>query len=331
VQQRELGRSGVRVSEIGLGCWGMSGSYGPVDESEAEATLHHALDIGVNFLDTADSYGDGHNESFIGRVLKGRREQFVLATKTGWIKKTESDGTSSLGVDCRPARLRSACDASLARLQMDRIDLYYLHRADPNVPIEESVGALAELVSEGKVRFIGLSEVSGETLRRAHAEHPVTALQSEYSLWTREAEATVLPVCQELGIAFVPFSPLGRGFLTGSVTDSQRLDPKDWRANNPRFSAVNLSKNTALLEPLNEIARTRNQTTSQIALAWVLSRGDSVIPIPGMKRRRHLIENVGAGAIALSPEELARLDAAFPTGVASGPRYSPDHARWSGV
>ena len=219
MERRALGTSGVQVSAIGLGCWGMSGSYGPADEAESVATLHHALDLGVDFIDTADSYGDdGHNESLIGRALEGRRHEFVLATKTGWVKRAGPDGKAAVGVDGRPERIRSACEASLARLRTDVIDLYYLHRVDPDVPVEESVGAMAELVAAGKVRFLGLSEVSEATLRRAHAVHPITALQSEYSLWTREPEATVMPACRELGIAFVPFSPLGRGFLTGAVT-----------------------------------------------------------------------------------------------------------------
>jgi aryl-alcohol dehydrogenase-like predicted oxidoreductase len=328
VQRRTLGRSGVVVSALGLGCWGMSGSYGAADEAEAQATLHHALDIGVNFLDTADSYGGGHNETLLGRTLKDRRGEFILATKTGWVKRVGPDGQTTDAIDCRPERLRSACEASLARLQTDVIDLYYLHRADKTVPIEESVGALAELVAEGKIRFIGLCEVSAETLRRAHAVHPVTALQSEYSLWTRDVEAALLPACEELGIGFVPFSPLGRGFLTATVTDRDRLDPNDWRAKNPRFSAENLSCNTALLTPLVEIAQARGLSPAQVALAWVLSRGEQIIPIPGTKRRSHLVENVAALEIALRPEELARLKSAFPPGAAVGERYTPEQARW---
>jgi aryl-alcohol dehydrogenase-like predicted oxidoreductase len=328
VERRELGRGGVPVSAIGLGCWGMSGSYGAADEAEARATLHHALDIGINLLDTADSYGSGHNESLLGRTLKERRGEFVLATKTGWVKRVGPDGKTTDGVDCSPQRLPSACEASLARLQTDVIDLYYLHRADKAVPIEESVGAVAELVAAGKVRFIGLCEVSAETLRRAHAVHPVTALQSEYSLWTRDAETTVLPVCEELGISFVPFSPLGRGFLTGTLTDANRFGPNDWRAKNPRFSPENLNRNTALLGPLVEIAQARGCTPAQVALAWVLSRGEHIIPIPGTKRRRHLDENVAALEIVLGPNELIRLETAFPPGAAAGERYTPEQARW---
>lgn len=330
MQRRALGKSGLHVSVIGLGCWGMSGSYGAADEAECIATLHRALDLGINFLDTADSYGDGHNEALLGRALEGRRHEFVLATKTGRVSREGPDGTTMLGIDGSPRRIRTACEASLARLRTDVIDLYYVHRADLLVPIEDSVGALAELVAAGKVRSIGLSEVSPETLRRAHAVHPVTALPSEYSLWSREPEATVLPACGELGIAFVPFSPLGRGFLTGTLTGREQIGPADWRATNPRFSAENLGRNAALLGPLGEVARARGLTPAQVALAWVLSRGANVIPIPGMKRRRHLEENVAAMEIELWPEELARLEAAFPPGVAAGERYSPEQVRGVG-
>jgi aryl-alcohol dehydrogenase-like predicted oxidoreductase len=329
--RRKLGRNGIEVSAIGLGCWGMSGSYGPADEAEAVATLHHALDLGVNFIDTADSYGDdGHNESLVGRTLAGRRVEFTLATKTGWVKRVGPDGLSAVDVDGRPDRIRSACDASLARLKTEVIDLYYLHRVDPEVSVEESVGAMADLVAAGKVRTLGLSEVSEATLRRAHAVHTITALQSEYSLWTREPEATVMPACRELGIAFVPFSPLGRGFLTGTVTGLEGIAPGDWRANNPRFSEENLARNVALLKPLEEVARSQGKTVAQVALAWVLSRGENVIPLPGMKRRVHLDENTAAVDIELSPEELNRLNAAFPPGAAAGDRYTPEVARWAG-
>lgn len=329
LQTRELGSSGVRVSAIGLGCWGMSGSYGAADEAESAATLNHAIDLGINLLDTADSYGkDGHNESLIGRTLKGRRREFLLATKTGWVTRPGPDGKPILGVDCRPERIKLACEASLKRLQTDVIDLYYLHRADPNVPIEESVGAVAELVSRGKVRFLGLSEVLPATLRRAHSVHPVKALQSEYSLWTRDVESTVLPVCAELGVSFLPFSPLGRGFLTATLTESDRFPEGDWRANNPRFSPENLARNRSLLTTLTSVASSHGCTPGQVALAWVLSRGDRVIPIPGTKRRSHLDENVRALDVNLSPEELSTLDAAFPPGVAAGARYTPEQAQW---
>ena len=329
--RRELGGSGIEVSAIGLGCWGMSGSYGPADEEESVATLHHALDLGVDFIDTADSYGeDGHNESLIGRALAGRRHQFVLATKTGWVKRDGPDGKTTVGVDGRPERIRLACESSLGRLKTEVIDLYYLHRLDPDVPVEDSVGAMAELVDAGKVRFIGLSEVSEATLRRAHAVHPITALQSEYSLWTREPEATVMPACRELGIAFVPFSPLGRGFLTGAVTGREGFGPGDWRANNPRFTDESIARNRALLRSLEEIAEAHGRTIAQVALAWVLGRREQVIPIPGMKRRAHLDENVAAVDITLTPEEMARLDAAFAPGAAAGERYTSDVARWAG-
>jgi aryl-alcohol dehydrogenase-like predicted oxidoreductase len=331
MKRRTLGASGFSISAIGLGCWGMSGSYGHADEAESVATLHHALDLGVDFIDTADSYGEGgHNESLIGRALEGRRHKFVLATKTGWVKRAGTHGPEVVGVDGRPERIRSACEASLARLRTDVIDLYYLHRVDPDVPVEESVGAMSELVVAGKVRFLGLSEVSEATLRRAHSAHPITALQSEYSLWTREPEATVMPVCRELGIAFVPFSPLARGFLTGAVTGRETIAPGDWRANNPRFASENLARNLSLLKPLEEIAQAHGAKPAQAALAWVLSRGEDVIPIPGMKRRSHLVENVAAVDIELAPEELARLDAAFPPGAAAGERYTPEVAKWAG-
>ncbi|QDV36892.1 General stress protein 69 [Tautonia plasticadhaerens] len=261
MRRRELGRSGVSVSAIGLGCWGMSGSYGPADEAESVATLHHALDLGITLIDTADSYGDdGHNERLIGRALQGRRHECVLATKIGIVRRAGPDGMAVVEVDGRPERIRSACEASLARLRTDVIDLYYLHRVDPDVPVEESVGAMADLVAVGKVRFLGLSEFSEATLRRAHAVHPITALQSEYSLWTREPEATVMPACRELGIAFVPFSPLGRGFLTGAVTGRDRIAAGDWRANNPRFADENLARNQALLRPLGEVAQAHGKT-----------------------------------------------------------------------
>ena len=330
MKTRELGGGGVRVSAIGLGCWGMSGSYGEADEAESAATLNHALDLGINLLDTADSYGKaGHNESLIGRTLNKRRREFLLASKTGWVERIGHDGTTTLGVDGRPERIKQACEASLVRLQTDVIDLYYLHRVDPNVPIEDSVGALSELVAQGKIRFIGLSEARAETLRRAHAVHPVTALQSEYSLWTRDAESTVMPACEELGVSFVPFSPLGRGFLTATLSnDPDQFAPEDWRANNPRFSAENLARNRELLATLTAIAESRACTPAQVALAWVLSRGERVIPIPGTKRRSHLEENVKALDVQLQPEEISTLDAAFPPGAASGDRYLPEHARW---
>ena len=257
-----------------------------------------------------------------------RRSEFILATKTGFARRKTPDGGTVVEVDGHPDRIRSACEASLSRLRTDVIDLYYLHRVDPNVPIEESVGAMAELVGEGKVRLLGLSEVSEATLRRAHAVHPIAALQSEYSLWTREPERTVMPVCRELGVAFVPFSPLGRGFLTGTLTDPKSLVKGDWRAGNARFADENLARNLSLLRPLEKIAQAHGAKPSQVALAWVLSRGDQVVPIPGMKRRTHLDENVAAVDLQLTPDDLARLDAAFPIGAAAGDRYNPEQARW---
>jgi aryl-alcohol dehydrogenase-like predicted oxidoreductase len=331
MEVRKLGAAGPEVSAIGLGCWGMSGSYGPADEAEATATIRLALDLGVTLIDTADSYGeDGHNESLVGRALAGRRERAILATKTGFLRRPGADGKPAVVVDARPDRIRAACEASLARLATDHIDLYYLHRADPGVPIEESIGAMADLVATGKVGAIGLSEVSVATLRRAHASHPIAAVQSEYSLWTRDPEAGILAACAELGVAFVPFSPLGRGFLTGAMTDPARLEAGDWRAGNERFSAGNLARNLELLGPLLEIARAHGARPGQVALAWVLSRGSQVVPIPGMKRRAHLEENVGAISLRLTPDDLARLDAAFPPGVAAGARYNSEQARWLG-
>lgn len=330
MQSRTLGGSGIAVSAIGLGCWGMSGAYGPADEPEAIATLHRALDLGLTLIDTADSYGDGHNETLIGTHLAPRRREFVLASKTGWVKRPTPSGGTEVGVDGRPDRIQRAVDASLGRLRTDMIDLYYLHRVDPDVPVEDSVGALSELVRAGKIRAIGLSEVSAATLRRTHAVHPITALQSEYSLWTRDPEQTVLPACRELGIAFVPFSPLGRGFLTGSVTNARDLPPGDWRIGNPRFQPSNLERNLALLQPLDAIARSLSATPAQVALAWVLHQGSDVIPIPGMKRRSHLEANLAAVDLSLTPEQLAQLDTTFAPGAIAGDRYTPEVARWAG-
>ncbi len=331
MHSRVLSRSGLEVSAIGLGCWGMSGSYGQADEDESVDTLRLALDLGITLIDTADSYGDGgHNELLVSRALEGRRRECVLATKTGFVRTTSPDGRTITTVDARPERIRSACEGSLTRLRTEVIDLYYLHRADPNVPIEDSVGAMSELVEAGKVRFLGLSEVAPETLRRGFSVHPIGALQAEYSLWTREAEATVLPVCHELGIAFVPFSPLGRGFLTSTITAPTHLAPGDWRATNPRFSPENLGQNARLLGPLDEMARSRSCSPGQVALAWILAQGEHVVPIPGTRRRAHLEENARAADIDLSSEEHARLDAAFPPGIASGARYNAEQIGFQG-
>ncbi|MFO0960392.1 MAG: aldo/keto reductase [Isosphaeraceae bacterium] len=327
IRRRRLGNTGAEVSAIGLGCWGMSGSYGAADDAESIATIRRALDLGIDLLDTAESYGEGHNEELIGRAIEGRRRDGFLASKTGVVKRKNPDGTETVVADGRPERIRAACDGSLKRLQVDMIDLYYLHRIDPNVPIEESVGAMAKLVDAGKARFLGLSEASEATLRRAHAVHPIAALQSEYSLWTRGPEADVMPACRQLGIAFVPFSPLGRGFFAGTLKDRTSIGPNDWRANNPRFLGENFEKNLALLGPLEAIARSRGVAPSRVALAWVLSKGEAVIPIPGMKRRSHLDENASAADLELNADEIARLDAAFPLGVAAGHRYTPEADR----
>lgn len=325
MKTRRLGESDVSVSAIGLGCWGMSGSYGPADEAESIATIHQAIDLGVTLIDTADSYGDdGHNELLVGRALDGLRSRCVLASKTGVVRTPEPD------IDGRPERIRPACEASLKRLKTDVIDLYYLHRVDANVPVEETVGAMGRLVEAGLVRFLGLSEVSEATLRRAHAVHPISALQSEYSLWTREPETAVMPACRELGISFVPFSPLGRGFLTGAVTDRKDLSAGDWRATNPRFDDENLRKNLALLRPLETIAERLGATSAQVALAWVLAQGDQVVPIPGMKSRAHLVDNVRAADLELSREDLATLGTTFTPGSVSGDRYTERFAGWAG-
>ncbi len=328
LRQRPLGNSGRTVSAIGLGCWGMSGSYGAADEQESAATLHHALDVGINFLDTADCYGDGHNESLLGRTLRQRRNEFVLATKTGFVSHTNEQGQTATRVNGQPERIAAACDASLQRLRTDYIDLYYLHRVDPTVPIEDSVGALAELVTAGKVRWLGLCEASAATLRRACSVHPITAVQSEYSLWTRDVESGVLPACRQAGLSLVPFSPLGRGFLTGSLRRPQQLGQDDWRATNPRFSSDNWQRNSDLLKPLQDLAARRGCTPAQMALAWLLSRDKRIIPIPGTKRRAHLDQNLQACELELSPEEEAQLDTTFHPTAAAGQRYSDDFMRW---
>ncbi|CAM5436136.1 aldo/keto reductase [Streptomyces tanashiensis] len=306
VPTRHLGS--LAVSAQGLGCMGMSHGYGASDDAQSIATLHHALDLGVTLLDTADFYGAGHNEELIGRAVAGRREQVVLATKFGFANR--------LGEPVRvrgdAAYVRQACEASLRRLGVDHIDLYYQHRVDPQVPIEETVGAMAELVQAGKVRHLGLSEAGAHTLRRAHAVHPIAALQSEWSLWTRDLEAEIAPVCRELGIGLVPFSPLGRGFLTGRYSSVDELSETDMRRGQPRFADGNLERNLAIVAQLNELAEAKGVTTGQLALAWVQHRGDDVVPIPGTRRQRYLEENLAALAIELSAEELAAIEAAAP-------------------
>jgi aryl-alcohol dehydrogenase-like predicted oxidoreductase len=316
ISRRRLGQ-GLEVSAIGLGCMGMSPIYGPVDEREAIATIHRALDLGVDLIDTADAYGNGHNEKLVGRALAERRDEAILATKFGNIRT--ADGKA--GVNGRPDYVRQACDASLARLGIETIDLYYLHRVDPDVPIEETVGAMADLVRAGKVRHLGLSEAGPSTLRRAHAAHPVTALQSEYSLWTRDMESEILPACRELGIGFVAYSPLGRGFLSGAIESPDALSEKDRRREHPRFAADNLERNRALLAPLRDIAGAIGCTPSQVALAWLLGEGSGIVPIPGTKHRPYLEENAAAAGIRLGAEDRRRLDAAFAPGAVAGTRY----------
>ena len=315
---RVLGSQDVAVSTIGLGCMGMSEFYGAADEGEAIATIHRALDLGVTFLDTADMYGPFTNERLVGRAIKGRRGEAVLATKFG--NERRADG-SWVGVNGRPEYVRAACDASLARLGVDVIDLYYQHRVDPSVPIEDTVGAMADLVRAGKVRFLGLSEAAPATIRRAHATHPITALQTEYSLWTRDVEGEILPTVRELGIGFVAYSPLGRGFLTGRFRSPGDLPEGDFRKSSPRFEPENFAANRALAARVEAIAFRLGVTPGQLALAWVLAQGRDVVPIPGTKRVRYLEENAAAAAITLTPAILAELDAAVPRGATAGARY----------
>lgn len=316
--QRTLGTSGLRVSAIGLGCMGMSEFYGTTDESESMATIHRALDLGVNFLDTADVYGRGHNEELVGRALRGRREQAVLATKFGNVRSSEGQW---LGVNGRPEYVAQCCETSLRRLGLAHIDLYYQHRVDPEVPIEETVGAMARLIEQGKVRYIGLSEAGANTLRRAYATHPIAALQSEYSLWTRDPEGEILSACRELGIGFVAYSPLGRGFLTGRFRNENDIEPGDYRRNSPRFQGDNLQRNLDIVRGIEQIAAEKRCAPAQLALAWLLTRGEDVVPIAGTKRRSYLEENIGALRITLTPADLERLDRAAPPGAASGARY----------
>jgi aryl-alcohol dehydrogenase-like predicted oxidoreductase len=316
MRQRTLG--GLRVSAVGLGCMGMSGIYGRVPEAEAVATVHHALELGVTLLDTSDMYGAGHNEELLGRALRGRRERAVVATKFGQV--TGPDGRPA-GVDGSPAYVRRACEASLRRLGTDHIDLYFQHRVDPRVPIEETVGAMSRLVEEGKVRALGLCEAAPSTLRRAHAVHPIAALQTEYSLWWREPELELIPTCRELGIGYVAYSPLGRGLLTGRIRGREDLAEDDRRRQHPRFAEDALPANLALVERLTAIAAERGCTPAQLALAWILARGEDLVPIPGAARRAHLEENAAAVEIELSAEDVRRLDAAAPLGAGAGARY----------
>ena len=319
MQKRILGKHGPAVSALGLGCMGMSDFYGDRDNAESVATLHAALDAGVTMLDTADMYGTGQNEELIGGVLQDRRAGVFLATKFGIVRDPANPQVR--GISGRPEYVRSACDASLRRLGVEVIDLYYQHRVDPAVPIEETVGAMAELVRLGKVRHLGLSEAGAATIRRAHQVHPITALQMEYSLWSRDAEAEVLPVCRELGIGFVAYSPLGRGFLTGQIKQFEDLAADDYRRSSPRFQGENFAKNLALVRHIEEIAARKGCLPGQLALAWVLEQGDDIIPSPGTKRRKYLQENLGALAVVLTAAELAEINSFFPAGAATGTRY----------
>lgn len=320
MEKRELGGLGLRVSAMGLGCMGMSEFYGAADEAESIATIHRALDLGIDFLDTADMYGSGANEELLSRAIRGRRDQVVLATKFGNVR---TPGGGFGPVNGEPEYVAQACDASLRRLGVDVIDLYYQHRVDPEVPIEDTVGAMKALVEAGKVRFLGLSEAGPNTIRRANAVHPIAALQTEYSLWSRDPEDEILPVCRELGIGFVPYSPLGRGFLTGQIKSVDDFPPDDFRRFGPRFQGENFQKNLELVARIEEMARQKGCKPSQLALAWVMAQGEDIVPIPGTKRRSYLEENVAATAVALGPDDLARLDAALPPDAVAGPRYHP--------
>ena len=320
MKTRRLGSRGLEVSAVGLGCMGMSEFYGAIDEDEAVATIHRALELGVTLIDTADIYGPFTNERLVGRAIAGRRDKVVLATKFGNVRR--EDG-SWVGIDGRPEYVHSACDASLKRLGVEHIDLYYQHRVDKKVPIEETVGAMAELVQAGKVRHIGLSEASPETIRRAHAVHPITALQTEYSLWSRDPEERLLPTVRELGIGFVAYAPIGRGFLSGRFRSPDDVgDEGDFRSRHPRFQGDNFRRNRELVERLEALAAEKGVTPAQLALAWVLHQGDDIVPIPGTKRRTYLQENVAAVEIELSEEDLARIDEAAPRGVTAGDRYA---------
>ena len=316
--RRPLGASGLTVSALGLGCMGMSDFYGPADDAQSTAVLHHALDLGINFLDTADMYGVGANERLLAPVLAARRDEVVIATKFGNVRTPEG---RPLRIDGSPAYVKAACDASLQRLGVDHIDLYYQHRVDRTVPIEDTVGAMADLVKAGKVRHLGLSEAAPETVRRAAAVHPIAALQTEYSLWTRDVEAELLPLCVERGITLVPYSPLGRGFLTGVIRDAAQLADGDWRRANPRFQGENLRHNLALADGVRALAEARGCTPAQMALAWLLSRAPNVVPIPGTRSIARLDENAAAAALTLGAEELRRIDALLATVPVAGTRY----------
>ena len=314
---RKLGTQGLEVSALGLGCMGMSQSYGVPDDPESIATIHRALELGLNFFDTAEVYGPFTNEELLGRALEGRRDQAIIATKFGW-----RIGNGRTGLDSRPAHIRQAVEGSLRRLGTDRIDLLYQHRVDPEVPIEDVVGTMAELIQQGKVRFLGLSEAGEENIRRAHAVHPISALQSEYSLWERNLEARIIPLLRELGIGLVPFSPLGRGFLTGTAKRASEYPEGDYRRGDPRFQDENYDANMRAASVVKEVAQRLNGTPAQVALAWILQKGDDLVPIPGTKRRRYLEENLGGAELELNPTDIERLDDALPPEVVAGARYN---------
>jgi aryl-alcohol dehydrogenase-like predicted oxidoreductase len=315
---RILGNSGIAVSAIGLGCMGMSDFYGKSDDVASLALLEKAVELGVNFWDTADMYGTGHNEMLISQVLRRHRDTITIATKFGNMRRIDG---AFMGINGTPDYVKTACDMSLKRLGVDHIDLYYQHRVDPNVPIEDTVGAMAELVKAGKVRFLGLSEASAQTIRKAHSVHPITALQTEYSLWTRDPEGEILDTCRELNIAFVAYSPLGRGFLTGQVSQPNELDESDFRRFNPRWRDENLAQNLPLVDKMKELAADKGCTPAQLALAWILAQGEDIIPIPGTRREKYLRENIAALDVALTADDLAHIDSALPVGAAAGARY----------
>lgn len=319
MQQRRLGGQGLSVSMLGLGCMGMSDFYGTRDDDESLATIHRAMDLGVNFLDTADMYGLGENERLVGRAIKDRRSEVILATKFGNVRDAKGN---PLGVCGRPEYVRQCCDASLRRLGVTEIDLYYQHRVDPQTPIEETIGAMSELVRAGKVRHLGMSEAAPATIRRAMKVHPISALQTEYSLWTRDVESEILPLCRELGIGFVPYSPLGRGFLTSAFKKPEDLAPGDWRLKAPRFQGENFQRNLELTGRIETLASRKNCTPAQLALAWVMAQGDHIVPIPGTKRRKYLEENIAAASVKLSSVDIEEISVAFPPGTAAGMRYA---------
>ncbi|MEO0843935.1 MAG: aldo/keto reductase [Cyanobacteria bacterium J06643_5] len=324
MKKRQLGNQGLVVSELGLGCMGMSEFYGENNEQESIDTIHRAIDLGVTMFDTADMYGPFTNEGLVGRAIKDNRDNVVVATKFGNVR-TEDGGF--LGVSGTPEYVRQACDASLQRLGVDVIDLYYQHRVDPNVPIEETIGAMAELVQQGKVRYLGMSEANPATIRRAHKVHPITALQTEYSLWSREPEEEILATVRELGIGFVPYSPLGRGFLSGAIKSPEDFEENDFRRMSPRFQGENFYKNLQVVEKVKEIASQKNVTPSQLALAWLLAQGDDIIPIPGTRRRKYLEENIAATDLTLTTEELQQIEAVAPKGFVVGDRYPEEHMK----